>query len=190
MSPARRFLLLATVLVATLLSSRIAVAEPTEAPSEERAEPPSEPPTETRWYGWQTLLVDASTVAVAFAAEHPAPPALVFVSGAPIIHLLHGRPEAAGMSVALRTLVPAVAALPGLVWMAGCEGWGCVPGVLTAVAGAGAGGLAALIVDAAVLAKERVPVLPASRDAVGKVHIAPSAGLTRGGAMMSVGGTF
>jgi hypothetical protein len=75
--------------------------------------------TESHWYGWQTLLTDGSAIALPIVAstfrnEPVTTVALiagagVFVLGAPVIHLAHGRPGASALSLGLRLALPALA---------------------------------------------------------------------------------
>jgi len=82
--------------------------------------------TKRRWYGGQTLGVDAAAGGL-FALTVPAvlvfPPAAVltfggsfvtYVLGPPGIHLVHGRPDAAAWSLGMRVLGPPVGALLAL----------------------------------------------------------------------------
>lgn len=74
-----------------------------------------------RWYGWQTLLSDATAVGllgIAGASRNPdwlVPSGVVYGAGAPAIHLAHGRLGAAVGSLALRVWVPLVGSGIGLV---------------------------------------------------------------------------
>jgi hypothetical protein len=80
-----------------------------------------EPPvaTESHWYGWQTLLTDGGAIALpviasTFRNEPATTVALcagagVFVLGAPIVHLAHGRPGAFALSLGLRLALPGLA---------------------------------------------------------------------------------
>ncbi len=75
-----------------------------------------------RWYGWQTLVTDGAGVVLIAASSVPeghhsyrVASGLVgaglttLVLGAPVVHAAHGRWGAAAGSLALRTLLPALA---------------------------------------------------------------------------------
>lgn len=179
----RRLLLPVLILFVGLLAPRFAAAQHVYAPGK--------PEMETRWYGWQTVLLDISTLAVSLAAESPHAAGISYLAAGPLVHVLHGQYENAGISAALRVLAPAVGAAPGLILMTSCDGWGCLPGGLAALVGAGAGGLVAVVVDAAVLSKERVPAPPESPpDEARAMRVRPTVGLTNSGATAGLVGTF
>ena len=145
-------------------------------------------PIRRHWYGWQTLLVDAATVALAATVGTVdsgdrqvenviAGMVLVpYALGGPVVHAAHGQWGRAGASLGLRLGAPTVGALGGyLVGSASCARPD-TSDVPCAAVGAGlgllAGGAAAIILDAAVLAYEPeaapnlalVPVIIADRD--------------------------
>lgn len=60
-----------------------------------------QPPTLRQWYGWQILAADLSVVGCVAAFDHPICAVPWLLSG-PAIHLAHGRPGLAGISLALR----------------------------------------------------------------------------------------
>ena len=72
--------------------------------------PPSEKARRGEWYGWQTLLTDASAVLLIVPVSKA--PVLGYAGigmyglGAPIVHLAHGNPGRAAGSFALRTVLP------------------------------------------------------------------------------------
>lgn len=159
---------------------------------------------ETRWYGWQTLAVDAASVVVAAAAAHvdtESPSTRPFVTaglvggvggflvGAPIVHLAHGEYRHAGASLGLHgggALVSTAFAI-GL-FSSSCRsrsatsdlsGSDCSTGAFVVPLLVGAALTSAL--DAILLAHARVP----SPRGV-SVGLAP----TRGGATAGVMGTF
>jgi hypothetical protein len=116
---------------------------------------------ETKWYGWQTLTSDGTTLAatgitaLAFKAEGYAP-AIVFLAGylvpSPIIHAAHGNGIAALGSVGLRV------GMPGLGILAGAAiGSGLLEQFAWAVVLGGIGAAGAIAIDAAVLGYEDVP---------------------------------
>ena len=171
-------------------------------PGAAHAEPGPASRDETRWYGWQILLVDLALItatAVTFAHEELPPeatalPLLAYVVGAPIVHGANEQGRSAALSAALR-LVPA--ALGGLtrtgmrddscvsVQMDGTrDTYGCIGHGLLLLGGmiltAGAA-IAVTSVDAGLLSDKRTP--DAKRISLG---LAPGPH----GATMQVGGTF
>jgi len=102
-------------------------AEPSKPTGEAR------PPIEKRWYGWQTLAVDAVAVAsFAYGAEHEQGELIlgslaVFVLAPPIVHLTHDRLGAAGGSLLVRLTVPALFSAVSLTTCAGGEQASCPP---------------------------------------------------------------
>jgi len=163
------------------------------------------------WYGWQTLATDAAWVglvgiavtaiavdpsvsdegapnAVAIIAMVPAVPTYLF--GAPIVHAAHGHWGKAGASFALRLGAPAAFGYLGTgLGKLACPGnasdksnYRCVNG--TSVAGAFAGLVAAISLDAALLARESVP----SHPSVG--GWAPTVSVNRGGFSVGLGADF
>ena len=185
----------AAVLTSILLASATAAAQPgTYGPREVPVE------TETRSYARQTLVVDGlafSLLIAGAAAEGPngedttatgvlwaigGPTALL---GSPIVHLIHGRGLAAAGSLGLRYGLAMVGSFAGVAvadQMCGsgeafCSLGGLGPGLLVGL-------VAASAIDAALIARETVEVhRPAP-------SIAPSIGVTRGGATLSLGGAF
>lgn len=181
-----------------------AALAPSPAPTRTRADEPSDesdasgspsraPTTETSWYGWQTLLVDTTSVlllatstghsglgsggqALGFAA-------LVF--GAPIVHAAHGRwAVAAGSLFGLRVALPiGLGALGALHYdRPNCD-YCEVSGFFV---GAALGGVVAVIADAAIATEER----PLERRAAGVggvgVAVVPWVDRTRRGASIAV----
>jgi hypothetical protein len=182
----------------------------------DRADPATEgttPPAAAaapRWYGWQPLIVDASSIAMmvggGFVGGSGTMPleflgGTGYLLGAPIIHDAHGQFGRAGTSLALRVLLPAASTIVGVLvaWAAfpngthsgGGDSYSSVDKSVYQAAGGfigfGLGALTAVFVDDLSLAKERVPtpLLPDSRPTIG-----PRLGATRGGATFGVGGTF
>jgi hypothetical protein len=130
----------------------------------DRAQPPV---TESRWYGWQTLLVDGASVAVAGASLTLNEEALAaglllgasgYAVGAPIVHLSHGQPVKALVSLGFRALTGGA----GMLLL----GLGASGGMYGLLLGAAAGAMllpGAMVIDAAWLAREDVP--SSSKDA-------------------------
>jgi hypothetical protein len=163
------------------------------------------------WYGWQTLATDAAWVgllgiavtaiavdpsvndegapnAVAIIAMVPAVPTYLF--GAPIVHAVHGHWDKAGASLALRIGAPIALGYfgSGLGTLA-CPGkssdtsnYHCVSSAT--VAGALVGLVAAIGVDAALLARERVSGHPSTG------RWSPTVSLNRSGFSVGLGAEF
>src|SRR6185436_7990319 len=144
------------------------------------ADEPAPAAAETSWYGWQTLLSDAGVIGLwslaaavddakygsggarqSYEVGSTALVALGFATyglGAPAIHLAHGREGTALRSLALRLGLPVAGALVGVMIGSGtCDPESEVPcPVVAGVVGGALGGVAAAIVDGAVLAREPV----------------------------------
>lgn len=159
---------------------------------------------ETRWYGWQTLAVDAASVAVAAAAANvdtdsrSARPFVTagllggvggFLVGSPIVHLAHGEYRHAGASLGLHgggALVSAAFAV-GL-FSSSCHSRSATSDLSGSECSSVAfvvpllvGAMITSALDAALLGHER---LPSTRGM--SVGLAPS----RGGATAGITGTF
>ena len=167
--------LLAAVLATTASSSRAARAD--EAPA----------PARTSWYGWQTLLSDAGAIGLwslaavvddaqygstswrsyqAWSTALTASGFAVYGLGAPAIHLAHGDAGKAGESLAIRVGLPLGGALLGL--LVGATACGASEGevpcpLITGVLGFVAGGIAAMTVDAVLVAREPVRAATGTR---------------------------
>jgi hypothetical protein len=131
-------------------------------------------PAESSWYGWQTLIVDAGSVAVAALGWEKQALSAVgvggYLLGGPIVHAVHGRGISAAGSLGLRLAAPLVGAVIGYEAGGGAcqraketdrtdpaDGLGAAFGAL---AGASVGVLGAIILDAALLARETQPSTP------------------------------
>jgi hypothetical protein len=149
--------------------------------------------TRSRWYGWQTLIVDGSALAVAFVRPELTP--AVYVFGGPIVHAAHGRWGTGLLSLGLRVGAPLVGGLAGAAVTGGA---GCVSSSSSSCISLGlVGGLlvgyaTAVTVDAAVLARE-----PAAREDARRaprraaaLSWAPSVAPRRDGAELGVSGAF
>lgn len=191
------------------LPSTALAAEPTGPTAEvSSAQMAAEAPQ--RWYGWQPLMVDLGSIATMVGGGFvrgagTAPIEIVggggYLLGAPLIHLAHDHPGSAGTSLALRTLLPGAAALIGVLiaWAAFPNGTqtqsgdshGAVDKSVYQAAGGfigfGAGAIAGMVVDDAIVAKEKAPppVPPDSHPT-----IEPRVAGVRGGATFGIGGTF
>jgi hypothetical protein len=194
---------------AALVASAL-VLSPTDAHADESSSaPPAAAVTiarsdgessETRWYGWQTLALDLGTYAVAsgtlvatgrFESTDPDATHIAIAStwlgtyllGAPIIHAAHGHWDRAGMSLGMRA--------GG--WFVGALGGASIGYAIDSKDGVGtgaaigflAGFIAPIVIDAAVLSKEKVAPKPR------ETTVMPTAGLTpNGGGMVGAAGTF
>jgi hypothetical protein len=162
-----------------------------------------EPEYETRSYGWQTAVVDGAAVLFFVAAVHTAfsdvdyyctqncrsdgdgdgaavlgmTGVALYGAGGPTIHAAHGRWGTAAASLGIRAL-PIVLGVP---LMQGNDDSDAGAGILLG------GMLAAMIVDATVLARERVPVKP---QAAAGLHVAPGYDRRSRTGFVSVGGSF
>lgn len=117
-----------------------------------------------RWYGWQTLLVDAAafTLTVGGAmAESGAVAALGllgYASAGAIVHGVHHHPAKAGLSTALRIGAPLLGARLFVAATEDCAGGGCKSNATATVGVAAFLILGASIADATILAHETVRV--------------------------------
>jgi hypothetical protein len=146
-----------------------------------RADEPAAPPP-AGWYGWQTLASDGTAIALLVAAGYLddakytsssgqtygtlSNVALgagfaVYVLGGPTLHALRGHWDKFGGSLAARLVLPVAGTLVGvLAGTVAChpEGDDEVPcPVIGGMLGFAAGGVAAMIVDAARLARDDGP---------------------------------
>jgi hypothetical protein len=74
----------------------------------------------------------------------------LYLVGGPVIHLLHEEHAEAGISLAARVVGPVAGAALGLVAARDCKGWACLGAPATGMV---VGGLAAMIVDWALLSR-------------------------------------
>jgi hypothetical protein len=95
-----------TVPWSEVVAIRHAGADPPSLALAPRPEPPARP---RHWYGWQTLLVDAGSLALA-----PLGVGIVtYALGPPVVHAAHGRAGAMLGSLLLRVGLPIVLAVGG-----------------------------------------------------------------------------
>jgi hypothetical protein len=144
-----------------------ATATPSSPPCQQSVTRAKDPPRSddplsvTKWYGWQTLAVDAGTLGVALTtkgATGSSPAALGVLAsgyalGGPIVHLAHGSLIKAGESFGLRLALPVIGGLIGAAFER-CA-FQCTGGIYT-VTGVLIGYVAAVAIDSAVIARERV----------------------------------
>jgi hypothetical protein len=196
----------AAILLLSLSSANAASADEDDAgqPAPAAASTPASSVRETRWYGWQTMLVDIGSVGLGVAAGRAAGTGTGFAValtgyavGAPIVHLAHGEGGDAGVSVGLRLGLPLVAGLIGY-GIGAASFQGCAPGDwfcsrdwsagIGAVLGAGVGAVGAVILDWSLLGRERVP--PGATSSRG-IHWSPLVAVTpKGEPSMGVAGSF
>jgi hypothetical protein len=175
-----------------MVSSRDARADDGETDKEGVEQP--------RPYGWQTLLVDAGAAGLFLGGVFHGETrileagAAAYALGPPLVHVAHGHVGRAGADAAIRVLGPPVVGAIGfgLGLGAGVVLTGNDPearivvggllGYTGLVVGAIGGYVAAVAVDAAVLAQE-----PARKPAVA---LAPTLDLGRGRASVGIGGAF
>lgn len=161
------------------------------AEAEAEAEPPAD-----KWYGYQTLIADATSLGLLFASAGArsgelAITALVGMGAAsPTIHLVHGRPWAAGGSLLLRAGAVGAGGLLGYAARPECSGGlGCIGvGAAAIVVGGLVGYGIASAIDAALLARE--PSAPRESTSATIRTVTPSVDPRTGAAGVVVGGTF
>src|SRR5579883_3049167 len=178
--------LVASLLVAGVLTTRVACAEGSGS-----AAPAAAQPEEKRWYGWQLLLADAGALALVGTTAATGQPAFVYLAVPSylvtplVIHGVHGHSGAAAISFVLRVAAPALFGAIGYALAVprtsscpahepmGSEGasgggglgqWclGDFTGIGGAVVGAGIGALTASLIDAAGLGFEPTKGAPAA----------------------------
>jgi hypothetical protein len=189
----------------------------TAARADDDGAPPAAAPTttvktpvtnlETRWYGWQTLAVDAGSVGIGLVGgaagrgDAGAVAALTgYVLGAPIVHAVHGRTDAAVGDFALRLGAAlaggAIGYGVGVASFHGCapDAWFCGrdwSGMEGAVLGGLGGAVTAVILDASLLGRERVRKDDVAAPAAQGVRWSPQVGISpRGEPSVGVGGSF
>jgi hypothetical protein len=149
--------LIAVVVVALAHASQIARAQ---APGTVAMDVVETEVVEER-YGWQIAAVDGASVALAIAmaaAEYDDVAGQVFIGtwslGAPAVHVAHGNPGRAVVSLGLHVGLPRAGAAIGAASATCTEGeWFC--GLGEAAVGFLLGGITATAVDAGLLAVER-----------------------------------
>ncbi len=193
---------LASELVAKNLVLRVGHAAPAAAAAADRT-PAAPPRKHSHWYGWQTIIVDGMSLLVvpAMADETKSTSLLAlgvggYALGGPIVHLAHGEVARGAASLGLRVGLPFLGALGGaMVDGNSCSGEICR--MDRVVLGGALGVLAAVVVDSAALAYERVQDEPAAAKATppsprrSRVALSPLAGPRKnGGFDVGIGGVF
>jgi hypothetical protein len=62
--------------------------------------------TTTRWYGWQTLSVDAAGLGLCLATGVESPYVVASLAGAPAVHFFHGHQVRALVDLGVRLVLP------------------------------------------------------------------------------------
>jgi hypothetical protein len=132
-----------------------------------------------RWYGWQTLILDG--VALVLTPINPYVGLGTYLLGAPIVHGAHGRFLTGFGDLGLRFSAPVVgAALPYIASTAGKNG-GCKTSCEVATAtGAVLGLVAAVVIDAAAIAREEIPKRESARMNLRPIAVPHPTGLDLG----------
>ncbi len=163
------------------------------APTEDDEDPPRKP---GEWYGYQTLLTDVAAagmfgLAVKSGSSMFAVASVsTYVLGAPIVHFAHGHVGKGFGDLGLRLGLPVGGALVGAglaCAFGGCSGKGDFAGYAPAIGGvlgAASGGVAAMILDWALISRE--PAAPRAA----KVRLTPSLAITPAGGSVGLGGAF
>jgi len=144
------------------------------------------------WYGWQTLAVDGTSLALAIgggASELGAVAGLGvtgLIVGAPIVHFAHGRVGTGFASAGLRVGLPIVGALIGVA-AEDCHDGRDWCGLGGAAVGVLVGGVAAIALDAAVLAREDVKRDPSP---IQRLGVSPIVDPQKRMAAVTVSGAF
>jgi hypothetical protein len=183
-------------------SGQVVVFCPTAAPG--HPPPPAyeaRPRTETKWYGWQTLLVDGAALTTSMLLlsvnndDAHAASAVVglggYALGGPIVHWSNGQVGKGFASLGLRVGAPVLGALTGAIVLLPVSDSDNLASAVGAIFGTIAGTAAAVAIDSAALARKRVTVThdEAKRPTV---QWTPTAGYDkkREAFSVGVGGTF
>jgi hypothetical protein len=167
------------------------------------------PPTlarrpKTRWYGWQTLITDGTSIAMLVGGAGTKEPGtwialsgLTYALGGPIVHWAHGNGGKGAASLGLRLGLPVGLGFVGYGLgsaMSGGSGYG---GAIMAGLGFVLGFPAAIAIDSAALAREDVEDDEGADGAQAKVEpkrpafqMAPDLQTSHTGAQVGVRGTF
>lgn len=142
---------------------------------------------EPRWYGWQTLLSDASAVLLTGASAEVG--LGLYVLGGPIVHWSHGNTGRGFASLSLRVGAPLAL---GALFVATCEpeeeaDFGCMG---SALLGASLGIVAAIAIDASVVARDTVPIEQEPSLSLGPVRVMPNIVVGQDSASLVLQGTI
>jgi hypothetical protein len=133
--------------------------------------------TRLRWYGYQIIATDLA--ALVTSAASPGYGSLLYLSGGPFVHLLHGNYAEAAGSAGLRLGLPVAGLHLGLLAPAD-SGWDELGNMLR---GAMLGSLSAVVIDSAIAFK-RVPVK------TDRLAVTPVVGGSSEGAVVGLAGAF
>ena len=146
-------------IAASLLARCVAHAQPSEPPVATRptleGAAKSDETSSMRWYGWQPLLIDGAAIPLMVAgvvtdsALAGYPGVVLYCLGGPVVHTVHGLPNKAIVSLALRIGMPSL--LGGATFLVVRENDHAAGVVLL---GGFLGVLGAVAIDAAVIARE------------------------------------
>lgn len=157
---------------------------------------PRDPFPARRWYGWQTLLLDGAAIALTVggagldgndAAQTPALGLALgtYLAGGPVVHLLHGHPGKAALSLGLRVGVPVTAgaiAAAATQCKPELDGEACGMGTVIATIGSAAlGAVVASIIDGTAIARDPVPNAPS---------VSPVVQVGKNGGVVGLAGRF
>lgn len=190
-------------------------AQPAQPQQPAQPEPPRPPPPryEKVWYGYQTLILDAGSVALVASGIAAKESGLVwagagtFVLGPPIVHFVHGNIGPGFGSFGLRLLVPPTALAIGLVagliiGTEGKDGWDTATGALSgaavgAIVGSFTGLAICIAIDAAALAWDKEKVEGRRDDPLRtrvakapQLSLTPTMDIRPDRAVVGVGGSF
>lgn len=161
----------------------------------------------SQWYGWQTLIVDGGWIVGGplVSAASPGTGAGIILGGyflgGPIVHWAHGQVGRGFADLGIRVGAPTLLGALGYFALSsgGSRGGDNLAGIAGAVIGATLGGIAAIVIDASVLAYEpaddddddgRLHKTP-RRNALLPTSIAPMAApRTEGGFVFGLSGTL
>ena len=170
-------------------SEQAAKPPPESAPLVSAPKLPHEQPLESRWYGWQTLLVDGAAIGTLFAAAGTESSELAilgvgtFYLGAPIVHFTHGNVGRGFGSLGLRVGAPLIVGAIG-AGSADCNRDHEFCGFAEFAAGVAVGAALAVVVDAVALAYDSQPQPETG------LRLSPSFGLHRNGGQIVLRGSL
>ncbi len=170
--------------------------EPDDVGPRRPAPSPDRQVVQTHWYGWQIMVSDGVALGLGLSANAK-PEVLVpaslstYAFGGAIVHAMHGNVGPAFGSVALRVVTPVVGVLGGafvecIATPAKSPLAPCEPGTGAAIGGV-LGGVTAIVLDAAVLGRERETT---TKREPARGFLSPGVAPTRGGVAGTVTGTF
>jgi hypothetical protein len=184
---------LATLPLLTLLTAADGRAEGLDHRPIVVAPPPPAPAPlrmRRRWYGWQNLVADGVTIVAASATQRPEVFLVGYLAAGPVIHWAHENVWQGFASLGLRAGLPVALGFMGAAVDSGhCSAdFGCGFGGF--VVGLVVGSVAAIAIDAAVLAYDEVPVAKGDEDARRprpfRFELVPTFGIAHGGATAGV----